>query len=572
MLQSLVRTAVRNPVATNLAVLALLLAGLSFYLTTPREVFPDFSLGKVEVLVTMPGAGPEDIERRITDPVEEALAEIPDVDEITSTSQEGIVRLQLTLSRGADMEQVLRKVREAIDGGDLDLPDLADTPIVREVETIFPVINVQVFGPAPWRVLHETAKAVRRDLEAISGVRDVRVIGKRDPELWVELDPAALERHQLELAQVQAAVRARLMDLPLGRVQEEGGEWLVTWQDPIGRAEDLRELPIEVGREGQVLRLGQIAHLVDTFERERTRARFQGQPSVHMQVNKVADGDIIALADTVREYVAEQASRVPPGVQVGVNADVSIYVKNRLETMNSTARVGAILVLLSLLAFLNLRVALAVALGIPLAFLGGLLLAGSAGVTMNMITMFALIVVLGMVVDDAIVVGENIHRRIEEGEDPESAAVEGTLEVAPAVLATVATSVAAFLPLLMLEGQVGLFMRPMPLVVSFCLVASLAEALTALPVHIAHWAARPRGGRAHAPKSTAWWLPLRALYLRFMETCLRLRYLTLTVVVCLAVLVAALVRYHLPMRFFDDFETTMFYVAVDLPPGTGLDR
>lgn len=570
MIHALVRLAVRNPVAANLAVLALFLAGVGYYLTTPREVFPDFSLGTIEVQVAFPGASPEDVERLVTDPIEEALVEVPDIDEIRSSSQEHLARIEMTLIRGADVDEALREVREALDSGDLELPELAEEPVVRERETVFPVINVQVFGAAPWAVLHATAQDVRRDLAGIDGVRNVQVFGKRDPEVWVEVREEALQRYGLTMEQVAVALRARLQEVPLGSLQEGGGEWLVGLSGTVRSAADLADLPVWSDPTGSQLRLGQIARLTDTFERETTRARFNGQPTVHMQVNKVRDGDIIDLAETVQEWVAERQSSLPPGVQLGTNSDLSIYVKNRLDVMIDTGLLGAVLVLASLLVFLNLRVALAVALGIPISFLGGLLLAGALGVTLNMITMFALIVVLGMVVDDAIVVGENIHRRIEEGEDPQTAAVNGTLEVGPAVLATIITSIAAFLPILMLQGQTGLFMRPMPLVVTFCLLASLVEAFTILPVHIAHWV-KPRSHAAEKP-ARAWFLPWRDRYLRVVRFCLHWRYATVGSAIAAALVVVTLARHHLPFRFFDDFETTMFYVAVDMPPGTPLEE
>ena len=568
MMRAIVRMAVQNPVAANLGVLALVVAGVFYYLRTPREVFPDFSLGIIEIQVPFPGASPEDVERLITDPVEELLAEMADVQEVSSSSQENLVRIELTLNRGSEMDDVLREVREALDSGDLELPEETEEPIVRERQTVFPVINVQLFGEAPWPVMHEVARELRRDLSDIDGVRQVMVFGDRDPEVWVEVREEALEQYGLTLAQVSNAVVSRLADVPLGSVQEGRGEWLVGLQGNVTRAEDLRDLPLLTDPEGRMLRLGQVAQLTDTFERQNIRARFNGRPSIHMQVNKVADGDIISLANQIRDWVAERQARMPPGVELSFNSDLSIYVKNRLQVMTNTGKLGAILVLASLLIFLNLRMALAVALGIPISFLGGLLLAGAMGVTLNMITMFALIVVLGMVVDDAIVVGENIYRRIEEGEPPKVAALRGTLEVGPAVLATIVTSIAAFLPILMLQGQIGLFMRPMPLVVTFCLIASLIEAITVLPVHIAHWAKPHTEGSAK--KSRTWFVPLRDLYLRCMEFCLRWRYATVGLAIASAALVAALARYHLPFRFFDDFETTMFYVAVDMPPGTPL--
>ena len=573
MIRALARASVNNPVAVNLAMLALLVAGVTVYRAMPREVFPDFSLNQVEVFTVFPGAAPEDIERLVTVPVEEAVEGVDGLDEMVSSSREGVSRVLLTLEEGTEVGDFIEDVRAAVTRGDVELPEEAEDPWVREILSTFPVISVFVYGVASEEVLRELADDHRRRLDTLDGVSRVVFTGFRDRRVWIEVDPVALERYQVSLAQVGRAVREHARDTPLGSLTTDESDWLLRMDADLYTAEELREVPVLVQPDGGLVRLGDVARLSDTFERSLTRARFNGQPCFYMQIMKKDEGDSIEIARAVREYVDEAQARMPAGTAIGTNTDLSIYVANRLHVMKQSGALGAVLVLAALLLFLNLRVALVTGVGIPVAFLGGILLAGLFGVTMNMITMFALIVVLGMIVDDAIVVGENAFRLMEEeGMSPEEAAVEGTAQVGAPVLATVLTSVAAFLPVLLLDGTTGQFMRPLPLVVSFCLLISVAEALLIMPAHIAHWTRqRKLAGGESSERPDRWYLPLRAAYVRTLGWCLRWRYVTLAAGVVCAVVIGAIARWWIPFVFFDDFESKLFYVSLRTPSGTSLD-
>ena len=586
MIRAGARAAVENPVAANLAMLALIVSGVLFYGRMPREVFPDFSMNKVEVFTVFAGAAPVDVERLVTVPLEEAIESVDGLDEMVSSSREGVSRVSLTLQEGTPVDGFIEDVRNAITRGDVELPDEAEDPWVREIITTFPVISVFVYGWASESVLREAAEDTQRALEAIDGVSRVVLTGVREPRVWIEVDPLALERFELSLDEVGRAVAAYAEDLPAGSVSTEAGEWLVRVDSELNGAEDLRRLPVVALNDGTVVRLSDVARLSDRFERELTRARFNGRPCFYMQVMKKAEGDTIRIAEQVRAVTSEQRATLPPGAELGTNTDLSIYVRTRLQVMMESGALGAALVMCALLLFLNLRVALITALGIPVAFLGGIVLASFLGVTMNMITMFALIVVLGMIVDDAIVVGENAYRLMEEGRSPLEAAIEGVAQVGRPVLATILTSVAAFLPVLLLDGTTGQFMRPLPIVVSLCLLVSVAEALFIMPAHIAHWSrggsqtnVHPRGDSLEpsAPSGAAipparWYAPLRERYVRALRFCLEWRYIALGASVTVLLLVGAIGRHWIPFVFFDDFESKLFYVSLRMPAGSSIDE
>jgi len=581
MIRAIARLAVGNPVAANLLMLAIVVGGLLAYRAMPREVFPDFSLDAVEVFTVFPGASPTDVERLVTVPLEDALDDIDGVDELRSVSREGVSRIRMTLREGTDVAVALADARDAVRGGDVELPGDVEDPRVYEAKNRFPVIAVFVYGAASPAELRRVAEDETRALESIPGVAGVVATGAEEPEVWIELDPVQLERHGLGFEEVARAVEARLAEAPLGSLELEAGEQLLRIGGDLAGAADLGALPVVTAPGGAEVTLDRLARrITEARRRGTTRGRFNGLPCVHLQVQKGARADAIDVAEAVLATVDERAGRTPPGIGLGTNSDLSVYVRSRLRTMMESGLIGASLVVLALLLFLAPRVALVTALGIPLSFLGGILVAGALGVTMNMIAMFALIVVLGMIVDDAIVVGENVYRRIEEGEAPEVAAVEGTAEVGRAVVATILTSVAAFLPIVMLPGTTGLFMRPLPLVVSACLAVSLVEAFTVLPAHLAHWTSRRAAARVQAEARAAaargervrrWYTPVEAAYVRALAAAVRWRWATIGGFVGVALLAGAFAASRLPFVLFDDFEGKLFYVSARLDPGASLE-
>ena len=577
MIRWLASLAVRGPVGANLAMVALIVSGFVVYRGMPREVFPDFSLDAVEVFSVYPGASPVDVERLVTAPIEDALDGLEGVDEMRSVSREGVSRVNLTLADGASISKVLSDARDRVRGGDVTLPDDVEDPLLFEVENRFPVIAVFIYGSADDLVLKRVAEDEARALEALPGVSSVVSTGLIEPQIWVEVEPEELDRHGLTLDAVEAAIRARLAEAPLGSLEVDERQQLLRVGGDVQWARDLEELPVLSSPGGATVTLGRIARLSEASSRGSSRGRFNGHPCVHMQVNKDEGADAIDVARIVLDHVGGRSDSMEPGVAIGTNSDLSIYVRNRLRTMFESGMVGAGLVLLALLLFLSPRVALVTALGIPLAFLGGILVSGAVGVTMNMITMFALIVVLGMIVDDAIVVGENVYRRMEEGDSPEVAAVEGTAEVGRAVIATIMTSIAAFLPILLLPGSTGMFLRPLPIVVTACLVVSLVEAFTILPSHLAHWTSKRAVARMQAQIRSGggtvrrWYSPLQDAYTRLLAGALRWRYATLSLALAVGAVVGAVGVTRIPFVLFDQFESQLFFVSLRLDPSASLD-
>lgn len=571
MIRAIAKFSVGNPVAVNLAMLGVVAAGIVAYLSMPREVFPDFSMGKVEIQTLYPAASPTDVERLVTLRIEEQVEALDGVDAMASISQEGYSLVTLTLESGFDADEVIEDVRASLFSGELELPEDTEEPVIREVESTFPTIQVFAYGLADDERLRQVGEDTKRRLEEIDGVSNVFMSGAREPRIWVEVDPQALERYGLSLSALGGVVGSRAVDVPLGNLTTSSGDYLVRLESDVLTAEDLRRTPVATLPDGTVVRLSEVARVRESFERTITKARFNGHASVYLRVNKRADGDAIDISKSVYALLDELRSSLPDGVQLGTNSDLSVYVRNRLATMRDSATLGGILVLVTLLLFLGMRVAFLTAIGVPISFLGGILLAWALGLSMNMMTMFALIIVLGMVVDDAIVVAENIYRLIEEGVPPRRAAIEGTVQVGKPVCATILTTIAAFMPVLLVGGSMGAFMKPIPLVVTFCLLASLGEALFVLPSHLTH--ARPSGSGKHADGSVKrWYDPFLNAYVKLLEVAVRWRYVTLCGATMVTLLLGTYAQYRIPFVLFDDFESKVFSVSLRAVPGTSVDE
>ncbi|MGQ4808521.1 Multidrug resistance protein MexB [Candidatus Entotheonellaceae bacterium PAL068K] len=559
----MIRLFVRNSVFVNLLMLVILLAGGLIYLTITREIFPEFSLDSISINTSYPGASPQEIEKLITMKMEEEIADLDGVDSLYSESQEGLSLITVELAKDAEITRVLNDLSSAIDRIE-DLPEDAEDSIIREVKNAFPVITVALFGELAELSMKEIAEEVRDAIRDIPGVATVYLSGTRDREIWVEVDPSRLEQYRLSLQDIQKALEARNLNLPAGTIKSERGEFLVRTVGEILEARELERVILRSDPQGNVLTLSQVARVRDHFEEPVTFGRFNGKPAINLAVSKEKTGDAILISRAIRQFVADYEPRLPPGAHLDVFNDLSVYVKNRLNTLKRNGLTGFALVLLFLCMVFRFRVAAMTALGIPIAFAGALILMQGSGITLNMLSMFSLILVLGIIVDDAIVVSENVYRHMEAGLSPEEAAVLGTKQVMAPVVATILTTIAAFLPMLLIGGTMGKFMSVLPKVVSFALVASLVEALVILPSHLTDWAPRNLQ-EASSPRSERWHQQVRSVYTRFVAFCLRWTSVSLVASLGITAVIVTFAVTRLPFILFHEFESTQFFINLETP-------
>lgn len=568
-MKKLVEFSIENPVVVNLLVLLLVVSGLVCYFRLHRELFPDFSRRAIQIATTYPGASPEEVEDLVTARIEERVHGVDGVSEMLSTSREGQSEIRLRMGSGADMSRALSDVRAALDRV-AGLPGEAEDPYVTEVLSTFPVITVSLGGDIPEHELREIAKDLRDRLRRIDEVATVHVLGIRQEQILVEIDPERLDQYRLSLDDVRAAIDNRNRNVPGGALKTARGEILVRTLGAARGVADVERMILRSTDTGHALTVGDVADVRESFEDATVLGRFAGKPSVNLVVIKERDGDVISVARRVREAVAEVRKTLPETVVVGLFNDFSVFIRNRLNTLAQSGLIGLTLMLATLCIFVRGRIALLTSLGIPFSMLGCLVFMSFSGISLNMISVFSLILVLGLLVDDAVIVTENVYRYVQAGMDAKSAAVRGTCEVAWPVVTTVLTTIAAFAPFLLLPGTMGVFLNPLPIVVSFALLLSLLEVLFILPSHLSEvitpaYAQRVRSGE------TVWLARLRRAYEGTLRVSVRWRYVAVTVILAASVLLAAVAHYRLPFVLFREFESAQFFVNFETSANAKLE-
>ncbi|NIS71441.1 MAG: AcrB/AcrD/AcrF family protein, partial [Proteobacteria bacterium] len=559
----MVRYFVRNSVFVNLLMMVILVAGVLIYFSITREIFPEFSLDSISIRTVYPGASPQEVEKLITIKIEDEIAELDGVDSVYSESQEGFSLITIELTEYANLDRVLNDISSAVDRIE-DLPEDADDPLVAEIKNALPVITVSVFGDLPELTLKEIAEEAQDNLQEIPGVAAVYLSGAREREIWVEVDPRRLEQYQLSLEDIKGALEARNLNLPGGTIKTDRGEFLLRTVGEILEARELEWVILRSDPRGNALTLSQVARVRDHFEDPVTLGRFNGRRAMNLAVSKEKKGDAIAISEAVRKFAGHYEKRLPPGVYLDVFNDFSVFIKNRLNTLKRNGLVGFGLVLLILCIFFNFRVAGMTALGIPVSFAGALLLMQGFDISLNMLSMFSLILVLGIIVDDAIVVSENTYRYMEQGLPPDEAAVLGTQQVLAPVVATVVTTIAAFLPMLLVAGTTGKFMAVIPKVVTFALIASLMEALVILPSHLAEWSPK-KHRQGTSPRAERWLDAIRKRYTRFLAFCLQWKYPSLLASLGITAVMVTFAFTRVPFTLFHEFESTQFFINIETP-------
>ncbi|MEE9539178.1 MAG: efflux RND transporter permease subunit, partial [candidate division NC10 bacterium] len=560
-MRRLIEFSVRNPVTVNLLTLFVLGAGITTYFRMHRELFPEFSRQAVQITTQFTGASPEEVENLITAKIEEEMTDLDELDEMLSISQEGRSEILLKFQPETDMNRALNDVRAALDDV-TDLPEEADDPQVREVKSTFPVITVSLAADIDEATLRDMAKDLRDDLRRLPGVATVRILGIREQQIWVEVDPARLEQYGMSLDDVRAAIAAHNRNVPGGTLKTPRGEILVRTLGEVAGAEEVERIILRSVATGTPLTVADLAIVHETFEEPTTIGRWGGRAAINLVVIKERTGDAIDIAASVRALVEEVRDRLPETVTIGVYNDFSVFIRNRLNTLRLSGAIGLTIVLITLWVFVRTRIAFLTGLGIPFAMLGGIVLMSLYGISLNMISLFSLILVLGLLVDDAIVVTENVYRYVEQGMDPRQAAIQGTSEVAWPVVATVTTTVAAFLPLLLIPGTMGVFLAPIPVVVTFALLASLLEALVILPSHLSD-VITPAYAQRVRRREVGWLTRARSVYGTLLAMAVKWRYVTAVLLLCFTILLGTTAWYRIPFVLFREFESSQFMINLE---------
>ncbi len=487
-MKNVIRWAIRNSPAMNTVLIATLAVGALSLLSLRREVFPEFDLEMILVTVPYPGASPEEVEDGICQKLEEAVRSIDGIKKQTAVAKEGAGSLVLELETTADPRKVLAEVRSEIDRIP-SLPALAEDPEVKQVTMRQPAIHVGVAGPdragpVAERELRDIAEQVRDDLIRLPEVSQANISGAKDYQIDVEISEETLRKHGLTLRGVAQTLRRENLEMPGGTIKTDAQDILVKGENKSVVGHEIANIPLLTQSNGAVLTVGDLGVVRDEFADTTSYNYINGQPGMVISVDRTSEEDLLAMTDAVHAYVKSKS--LPAGYRLLTWGDRSIEVRDRMDLLGRNGFQGLVLVLVVLALFLDSRLAWWVALGIPVSILGAGAVLYATGETLNMLTMFAFLMALGIVVDDAIVIGENIYSHREAGATPFRAAVDGTLEVLPSVAASVSTTVIAFMPLFYVSGVMGKFIAVMPLAMIAMLLISLVESTFILPCHLAH--------------------------------------------------------------------------------------
>ncbi len=565
-----------NGVAANLLLLLITVGGLLTISSIRQEVFPEISVDVITVAVAYPGAAPEEVEEGICVRVEEQLNGIDGIDRVHSTAREGVGQITIELQTRADVRRTLDEIKARVDAIDT-FPEEAERPIVQQLVVRQSVLSVAIAGDSDEASLKLLGQRVRDDLAALPEITHVDLTLARPYEIAIEVSEEKLRRHGLTFDEVADAVRRRSVDLPGGSIKSDAGEILLRTKGQAYRGDEFERLALLSQRDGTRLTLGDVATVVDGFQETDQSARFDGKPAVLVKVYRVGQQSALRIAAAVHEYVEQVRSTVPEGIDIIVWDDSSEILRARLNTLLRNGRDGFILVIVVLALFLKLRVAFWVILGVPVCFLGTLWLMPLFDISINVISLFAFIVVLGVLVDDAIVVGENIHVRQQGGERGLSGAISGATQVAVPVTFGVLTTVAAFAPLMNIPGPMGKLMIQIPLCVITALLFSLVESTMILPAHLAHMRAVDRV----PTRIGAVWEAIQRrfadglefvvdrLYRPSLEVAISWRYLTVAVGVATLITTTGLtVGGWVRFTFFPSVEADNVAAFVTMPQGT----
>lgn len=570
----------RNGVAANIIMIFMILAGLISYSSIGQEVFPETSLDTVSVSVAYPGATPEEVEESIVQRIEEAVDAIEGVKKITSTASEGSGSVNVELESGVDISKALDEVKSEVDQIDT-FPVDAEEPDVRELTTRQIVMKIALYGDVSERTLKETAYALE---DAVTGLDDVsyaQTSAVRNYEIFANISQDQLRALDLSLVDVSNIVAQSSLDSPAGSINTDSEEVRVRTVGQNYNQQDFEDVVLLTTSDGAILRLGDVATIEDGFEDTDLITRFEGQPVAFVDVFRTSDERVLDVAAAVRGLL-ESGYQLPPGIQYAVWEDDSELLDDRLSLLLKNAAIGLLLVLIALTLFLDLRLALWTAVGIGATFTGAIFLLEYAGSSINMFSLFGFILALGLVVDDAVVVGENIYAERERGRSGVGAAIAGAQRVKLPVIFAVLTTITAFSPLLAIGGTIGKVIGDVPLVVLAVLALSLVEALLVLPYHLSHL---PAAG-THAKNSITRFFErvqfaVDERFQAFVDGPLD-RTLKFAVqapaiilagaVACLILFVAMLPAGIIQFSFFPDVEDDVVSASLEMPAGTTINR
>ncbi|MFH1479177.1 MAG: efflux RND transporter permease subunit [Candidatus Omnitrophota bacterium] len=574
---SLPRFSVNQSLFVNLVSIIIIITGLIVVFGMNREIFPNVDFDMVTVTTYYPGATPLDIEKLITVPIEKELKEADGIKEVRSSSSQGASFITIKLDPDEkDRKKVVNDIKSAVDRVK-DLPkDIYEDPVVIEITSKqYPIIEVSLSGDMPEKTLQHYADSLEDMLEDIKGVAKVDKSGYRDREIRIYLDPEKMKGLYVSFDEIERSLASRNISVPAGELNTPVTEYSIRTTGEFTAKEEVENTIVRANDSGNWLRIKDVAIVDDTFKKETTINKTLSTRSINLVVTKKYSGDALSIVDEIKRLSGTFLKSAPDKLKISYVNDYSFFARRRLNVLKNNGWFGLILVISSVLIFLQKRVAIVTVLGIPIAFFTTFIFMGAMGITINLISMFGLIIVLGMLVDDGIIVSENVYRYMEEGFSPREAAIKGSEEVQKAVCAAVFTTIASFAPLLFMTGIIGKFIRNIPTVLIIALLASLAEALIILPSHLADFVkikydslGKPIG----LSKDMPWFKRLISSYTRIVNIAINRKYKVLMGFTAVLIVCIFLAFTSIKFVLFPNAGINFFFIRAEAPIGTPLEK
>jgi multidrug efflux pump subunit AcrB len=568
----MIRFWVRNHLFVNMLTVAVIVFGVFFATKLNREVFPSVDYGYIVITTSYPGATPEVVEKTITTPIEDAIADVTGVKSIDSVSSEGVSSITVQAEsdvQGTELDQLLNDLKSEVDKIKKDLPADGDEPQFLRRRPEFPVVTVSVGGNVPEETLRYTADRLKDQIEVIEGVGTVDLTGYRDREIHVLVDPLKLEAAGLSLSAVTNAVLTRNVNLPAGSVDVGKKEILVRTTGEALTADDIGGVIVKAGS-GGVVYVRDVAKVEETFQKETVIGRLDGSRSINLSVSKRSDGDVLLIVEKISTLLNDERKALPNGTTLKLVHDHSKAVKTRQETLLKDGTVGLLLVVAVIYIFLGGHFAFWTAMSIPFSFLATIIYMYLTGITMNLFSMFGLLLALGEVADNAIVVTENYFRYRQLGYTTEDASIIGTNEIALPVIASKATNIASFIPLLMMTGIQGRFLSAIPEITIVAFIISGLQAFFILPSNLNQFV-RVSVSRTEED-FRSWFVRFREFYGRVLAAALSRRYLIFVGLNVIAILTIVLAAFTMKFVLRGQTLAERFTIAVTNPIDTNLDE
>ncbi|MDJ0712398.1 MAG: efflux RND transporter permease subunit [Woeseiaceae bacterium] len=572
-MKNAIRFFANQPTLAYVFTFLIIFMGVSSLTVIQRDNFPSVDMLEMTVTTRYPGASPEDVELNVTNEIEEELKEVDGIDRYTSFSMENISIVHIWIDREMrDRNKVKTDIRDAVSGVSALPVEVDEDPLVEEITTSasIPVIEIGLTGDVPYSLLRTVARRAEKALLALPGVRSVNKFGYLDREIKVEISNDALERYGVSAHEIVNAIQNRNIRATGGSFESYTSEknivTLAEFADPMEAADVI----VRFTEGGSTVRVSDLALLRDDFEPAKVLSRMNGIPAISFEVFKKESSDIIRTVKAVKQLVEESQDQLPEGISIEYSNDKSRLVENRLNVVVSNGLIGLGLVMLMLSIFLNWHSAFWVALSIPVVLLGTLFLLPIFGAFLDTIAMGAMILIIGIVVDDGIVVAESVWHCREHGKAPLDAAVEGTYSVAKPVITTVVTTALAFTPMFFMTGMLGDFIYVIPLVVVLALAISLLDTLFVMPVHLI---SGTHGGRAvERPAQDRWFVRFRELFRVILQRLLSARYAVIAVFVALMIAAFLYAAKFMDFVLFPTQSADEFYILAELPSGSSLEH